>query len=250
MNKLKTYIVNLESAHTRHRYMEEILSPYDLLDVEFVAAIDGRKMSRQLLRQIFDYDECMKLIGRNPNDGEVGATLSHRMVYERLLNSSLPYALILEDDISIMRDLNELKNYNIDALLDIERPRILLLSGDYWYWKRKEIVSVFDCVGSYAYFINRSAAKLILSTAACCVADYWTLYKSNGIEIHAILPYMVDANLKMDILPSCVEQYSWTINRRKMSKKNVALGLVNGIVKRVLKYAGHFENKIWVTTIK
>lgn len=243
MKTIKTFVINLEKAIVRRKYMEALLSEYNILDVEFLKAVDGRKLNDEKRKELFDDKKCQSLIGRLLSGGEVGCTLSHRKSYEALLNSDNQYALILEDDISIIRNLNEIEHYNIDNLLNVDVPIVLLLSGDYWFWHKREIVSVYDCIGTYAYIINRTAAKLILSYKAATVADGWRYHISHGLKIKAIKPYMIDANLKMDLLSSDVDQYSWGICRSKMSISNIVTGYWHSVIKKILKKTGHFEKK-------
>lgn len=246
MKPIKTFVINLEKATVRRKYMEALLTEYVILDVEYINAIDGRKLNEEERNKLFDDKKCHSLIGRTLNGGEVGCTLSHRKCYVALLNSDNQYALILEDDISIIRDLNEIRQYDIDKLLNINVPTVLLLSGDYWYWHNREIVSVYDCIGAYAYIINKAAAKLILSYNAATVADFWRYHISHGLKIKAIKPYMIDANLNMDVLSSDVDQYSWGICRSKMAFNNIVRGYWNSLIKKILKKLGHFEKKIRV----
>lgn len=246
MRTIKTYVINLKKATVRKTYMEGLLSKYNVLDVEFIKAVDGRKLSAAERKDLFDDEKCLSLIGRQLNGGEVGCVLSHRKCYENLLSTNEPYVLILEDDISIIRNLEEIKQYNIEGIMNTDKPTVLMLSGDFWYWRNKNIVSVYDCIGAYAYMINKAAAKLILSYKASTVADYWRYHISHGLNIKAIKPYMIDANLNMDLLSSDVDQYSWGVCRSKMSLKNVCRSYFGAIVKRALKNIGHFEYKTTV----
>lgn len=242
--KLKTYIINLEKSTVRRQYMQELLSGYEFLDVEFLKAIDGRLFSGEERRSMFDYEKSVKLYGKDINPGEVGCALSHRKAYEELLRSGNEYALILEDDISIVRDLQSLDISEIDSIMKTDVPKAMMLSGDYWYLKRQKIVRLFSAVGAYAYLVNRAAAKRILSILPpCCVADDWMFYKRNGIKLYAIHPYLIDANLNMDSLGSDVKQDTWAIDRSKISPKEMIIGYFNGAVKKLLKLFGHFEYK-------
>lgn len=244
MDKIKTYIVNLPASTKRRDYMTSLLEPYTFLDVEFIEATDGRKMTQEEREAEFDYAGCMRHMGRQPNAGEIGCVLSHRKCCRRLLESDESYALIVEDDIAIIRDLSHLPEYDIAKHLLTDRPTVLFLSGDFWYFKRADVVKAYDAVGAYAYFINRGAAQLILSTGKPRnVADDWRYYKYKGLKLRGILPYMVDANVDMANLPSDVNQDSWTINRREMSAPEAFRSYWSGLVKRILKATGRFEAK-------
>lgn len=247
MKSIKTYIVNLETSVVRRKYMEELLCPYTFLSVEFIKAFDGRELTFQERIAVFDDISCVKHIGRLLNGGEIGCTLSHRKCYQTLLDSNDPFALILEDDIAPQRNLQEINNHDWDKWLNTTSPTVLFLSGDFWYYKRKPIVSVFDAVGTYSYFINRAAAKLILSLGKPYnAADDWALYRRKGLKMKAVFPYMIDANINMEVLSSDINQYEWGLNRKNMSFGEVIWSCYNSLIKKVMKKSGHFEKKIRV----
>lgn len=244
MVKMKTpvFIINLKTSLPRKEYMKKILSEYNFLDINFVEAIDGRIYSETQQRDVFDMKACLLRNGRLINPGEIGCTLSHRKCYKKLLDSSLQYALILEDDISIIGDLKEVINDELINFIGSKKPRILFLSGDYWYWNQKHITKVCWAVGSYAYFINRAAAERILRIEKPFnVADDWDLYKRKGIALHAIHPYVIDANISG--FPSDIQQEHWGNMRKSMSLENIIRSTYMGLLKRYLAWIGHFESK-------
>lgn len=252
MYQISTYVINLETSTVRKEYIESILAGCHFLDIQFVSAVDGRNISEIKLKDFFDYVKSKKRYGRILNNGEIGCILSHRKCYSQLLSSSSSFALVLEDDIYPMRNLSELLKVDLEKILNASEPVVLLLSGDYWYWRKTSpITSVYDAVGSYAYFINRAAAERILSiTKPYNVADDWDLYKSWGIKLKAINPYLMDANVNMSLLGSDVSQETWGINRRLMSHYEVWLSYKSAILKRLLKMIGNFESKIRVINNK
>ena len=245
--KIKTYIINLAKSTVRKQYMEDLLSSYPFLDVEFVKAVDGRLLSEEERRSSFDYVRSMTIYGRTMNAGEVGCALSHRIVYEKLTASSDPYALVLEDDISIQRDLNLLPLEKIDEVMQTSKSRVLMLSGDYSFYKKESIIKIYSAVGAYAYIINKAAAKKILSIdPPCCVADDWMFYKRRGIKLFAIYPYMIDANLNMELLSSDVKQDTWGIDRSQMSLKENILRALSSFPVRIFKRYDHYEYKTFI----
>lgn len=223
--------------------MEKLLSAFPALEVQFIEAVDGRALSEEERQTAFDQTACIRRNGRKINPGEIGCTLSHRKCYQKLIDSKLPYVLILEDDISIIGDLNTAINDEVLNFMDNNQPRILFFSGDYWYWRKRRITHVCWAIGSYAYIINRAAAKKILEIEKPFnVADDWDLYKSRGIALHAIHPYVIDANISD--LPSDIQQEHWGNIKRMMSWQNILRSYIMGSVKRCLYLAGHFESKI------
>lgn len=246
-HKLKTYIINLEKSTLRKQYMQDLLSGFGFLDIGFIKAVDGRVLSDEERSKLFDYNKSMSMYGRGLNAGEVGCALSHRLSYRKILENGDEYALVLEDDIVLVRDLNSLDLNLIDSTMKVDKPRVMMLSGDYWYYRKGCITRLFSAVGAYAYIINRAGARKMLSVdPACCLADDWQYFKRKGLKLYAVYPYMIDANTKMDILGSDVNQDSWGLNRSKMSLKEILIGYYVALAKRCLKRIGHFEYKIRV----
>lgn len=245
---LTTYVINLERSAIRKNYMEQLIRPYTFLNISFIKAIDGNSIEADLLESLFDDNKCFKRYGRQLNPGEKGCVLSHRKCYQTLLDSEQDYVLILEDDINIVGNLERLKDINIKDIMSINTPLILFLSGDYWYFRRKyPILNVYTAIGSYAYIINRAAAQAIMSIKRPFnVSDDWSFYKQFGLNYKAFIPYLIDANLNMELLGSNINQYSWGINRKLMSKDNVFKSYMSGIIKHILKATGHFESKVKV----
>ena len=245
--KLKTYIINLEKSSVRKQYMQDLLAPYPFLDVEFLKAIDGRILSDEERSVCFDYVRSKKVYGRTLNAGEVGCALSHRKAYEALLKGSEPYALMLEDDIAIQRDLNLLPLEKIDKIMRSLRPRAFMLSGDYSFYRQRPVIRIYSAVGAYAYILNKAAAKRILAiNPPCCVADDWMFYKRKGIRLFAVYPYMIDANLNMELLSSDVKQDTWGMDRSQMSLKENVLRAVSSFPVKIFKRYDHYEYKTFV----
>lgn len=67
------------------------------LNYEFFDAVDGRQMD---VHACPDYDSRKRLryFGRDLTGGEVGCLLSHKALYQKMIDDNTPAALILEDD--------------------------------------------------------------------------------------------------------------------------------------------------------
>lgn len=167
---MKTYIINLKTSLDRKEYMKKLLSPYEgFLDVCFVEAVDGRNLSKKQLMKIWNQDKAYKTYGRYMKGGEIGCALSHRKCYEEIWNNHDDVALILEDDVSFQDVDMENIIFSVSKILKIEKPIIVLLSGDYWYIRKQmvvnglQLVTVREAMGAIAYLMNRSAAKIMMS---------------------------------------------------------------------------------------
>ena len=70
---------------------------------EFIEAIDGSKLrsSEFDLFRLCSEKYALVLEGRPLIDAEFGCSLSHLMVYQRMIEQGLPVAVVLEDDVRI-----------------------------------------------------------------------------------------------------------------------------------------------------
>lgn len=245
---MKSFIVNLPKDKKRKEYIIDIVDKYPILDYEFVDAVYGKELSIDETNSLFDTSTAYKRYGRNLNPGEIGCTLSHFKCYRKLVDENIPYALILEDDITIIRDFSLIDD--IARSLPCNQPWVLFLSADYWFTRRKifnselSIASVYDAVGTYAYIINRCGAELLLSKnlRPSCVADHWSLYRRQGLKLFAVYPYMIDANIES--FDSSIEQQCFGEIRKNMPLDMQFHAYVLSAVKRILLKTGHFVSKI------
>lgn len=128
---MKTYIINLERSVDRKNNMEEQCRKLPFLDVEYINAVDGRSMNAEERAVAFDEKKFEKRYFSKVLPGEIGCTLSHQKCYRKIVDESLPYALILEDDISLFADIKVPLDV-IERKMQIDTPQIVLLSG--WYY--------------------------------------------------------------------------------------------------------------------
>ena len=250
-DKMKIFVINLKDSIERRAYIQSLFEPYSNIDLTFTAAVDGRYLTDIQLQKIFKQTQSYKIYGRFLGGGEVGCTLSHRKCYSALLNSSRESALVVEDDLVLRTDdfasyLLKIESY----MATIKDPHILLLSGDYWYTTIRRLsnglslANVREAVCTHAYVINRQAAEIILSSEPCYLADDWFHIKKLGIHISALFPHIADQNRK-DWTTDISDAYTGTI-RRNLSVGKMVHSYYRAIIKRILKYSGHFESKTFL----
>lgn len=175
---MKAYIINLKKSVDRKRYMQEQLEKMLFLSAEFVEAVDARGMTDKDKNDFFNTELFCKRYVKEVRPGEIGCTLSHQKCYRKLVESREKYALILEDDIVIRHKIDTLVP-EIEKLLNTDEPRVILLSGWYWYLGTKTIkqhyrlARVYDAFLTHAYIINREAASLLIEQRPFITADDW-----------------------------------------------------------------------------
>ena len=93
-------VISLDDATERRQRIEKTLGELGL-EFEFVSAVDGRTGIPPHLQHRVDPVSARIALGRPMIDTEFACALSHILCYERIIDSGLPGAIILEDDAEI-----------------------------------------------------------------------------------------------------------------------------------------------------
>ncbi len=108
---IPTFVINLKRSSERRKYIENHLKSKNI-QYELIEAVDGKKFTQKQIEAVTN-EEGINTIqrynqGYNPSNdkkktialtrGTLGCALSHIQIFKRIVNQSLPYALILEDD--------------------------------------------------------------------------------------------------------------------------------------------------------
>lgn len=240
---MKAYIINLAEAADRKAYMQRQLEKLPFLRPEFIAAVDGRRMSGDERERLFDAEGFRKYYLREVRPGEIGCTLSHQKCYRKLAESADTCVLILEDDMVILEDIERTVR-KLEGLMDTEEPRIVLLSGWYWYLKtyrfmdHLKLAGVYDAFLTHAYVINRSAARLLLEERPFITADDWRYIRKKGIRLQAVLPHLVGQDWSGEFQTFVNVEQTRTV-RSGMKMKLKRLG--RALMWKGLTLLGHFE---------
>lgn len=103
----KTFIVHLQRAEARKAQVRDLLSkvPYE---VEIIDAVDGSKLSADEIQACYSERPLFKpTYPIALNVGEMGCFLSHRKVWQAIVDQDLDGGLIFEDDVQIDPDVFE-----------------------------------------------------------------------------------------------------------------------------------------------
>ncbi len=195
--KMKIFIINLESDVERKYSMLQQASSLRL-DVEIIKAVNGKQLSK---------DEVMKLSRDFYNNGmtlgELGCSLSHLLVYQRIVDENIPLALIMEDDAEINKNISDvlsaLDKFNTK---NPNKPNIILLNktNEYIDTFKKNItgqyylVNVIEAACTYGYVINNYAAQCLLDflQPVWLEADKWRfLNERRIIKVKAVVPPVI-----------------------------------------------------------
>lgn len=106
---MKTYVINLDKDKDRLSFISEHLDSFGLA-WERIPAIYGKDYKGNE----YNEEEAFKKNGRALSQGELGCALSHKRAYQKFLETSEEYALILEDDVTFTEDIRVILNVEIN----------------------------------------------------------------------------------------------------------------------------------------
>lgn len=201
------FIINLERSTQRRLAMAEQLEALRL-SYEFINGIDGDSLNvgdlpayAPLRRRLF--------FGRDLSRAEMGCLLSHRAVYQRMVDSDIDRAVVLEDDAILQPDFPKVIeilirlpiNWHLirflarDKVLQQSR-RIGPLSHNYFLLRPIKAYG-----GAYGYIISLSGARRLLTLMQNNWLPVDILHGHvwrTGLETFAIGPSPVAPNMDID----------------------------------------------------
>jgi len=232
------FVISLPQATQKQelikRHMQRLGIPF-----EFVSGVDGRLLSEDELQKVFDKEKSYNYFkwyrnrtgsaGVELSRGEIGCTLAHRKVYQKIVVENIERAVVLEDDVLVTEDflpIIEKVIANIEQN-SIEKNLIIklddTLSSSYGGFGKlgiklknvlnrslrpikikidKELAIVKTSMnfgGAQGYIIDNAAAKTMLNVnnPVFIISDEWNYY-ANFITIRAlsktIAPVKIDCS--------------------------------------------------------
>lgn len=163
---MNAYVINLDSAHNRWKYIEQHYSCCDLTVVR-VSGVDGRSLGNPI--EGFDEDGYRRWHGQTKSLGQIGCYFSHLECLRLFLGTDQEYAIIAEDD---ARPVPEILDIARAALQYCTCWDILRLCGTnrlhaVAYAALTTQYSIGVCYaklcGTGAYLVSRHAATVLLS---------------------------------------------------------------------------------------
>lgn len=95
------FIVSLTEATDRRKSMAAFFDKLGL-NYEFIDAVDGRQFD-VINHPLYNARKRLSRFGKHLTGGDLGCILSHKKIYQRMVDDNIEKALIFEDDI-ILRD--------------------------------------------------------------------------------------------------------------------------------------------------
>lgn len=195
---MKTYVVNMIKDTAKRVQIESQLSEHPELEYQIWKAVEGKKLSEDEQKTMISplFKERYKKGATLP---AAGCALSHMSIYRDIVLSKTKYALILEDDAIISENL---KLEELTPLLSTNEPVAILLTSDFFYYKKNFVKRVSDNYKVYklcdaymtsGYLINFACAQLLLDHIypVQYTADAWKSFINIGVNLYGIVPHII-----------------------------------------------------------
>ena len=102
--KLGAFIIHLESTHSRKENVKQLISKCPI-PACLHPAVDGSSLTKHEIAQVYRHNLYEPEYPFTLNLGEIGAFLSYRAVWKRMLNEKFDVALLIEDDVNINKTI-------------------------------------------------------------------------------------------------------------------------------------------------
>jgi len=222
--KFKVFIVNLKKDKNRKKHIINELKKQSIRNYEIISAIDGNEFSLpEIISNTYQDNTGDNCWNSKMSPSQIGCALSHIKIYRNFIKTKYDFALILEDDAIFLHNFKDkLKDFILQSFR-YKKQIVLLSELKQFYGKplgqieKYELVDVANAFFTHAYFINKAAAKSIISFnfPVKTIADNFIFFKIYcGIRITGINPFIVDQDKK---------NYKTTIILEKNNYKKIYL---------------------------
>lgn len=211
LDSSKVFVINLKKDIEKKEHMLKICKAFSL-DCIFFDAIYGKSLSDEEINQFCLKNMSIKYFGREMTRGEIGCLLSHKHIYQTMIDENIEQALILEDDIEFCDDIEKAlhnielfpKNWEVILLGHHSRAgRDIETRASIW-WKQ-HISTKYTLVrpsengrGTYGYMINNRGARRLLNKLDQFYKpiDHYT-GNDKEVNVYAISPVAIKIHTEM-----------------------------------------------------
>ena len=192
------FVINMARDVDRMASMQRQLVSLGL-KFERIEAVDGRKITAEEKVALYSDFWFRLMHGNTATAGEIGVNLSHRKIYQRMIDEKIEVAIILEDDVELLpalpKQLQDIESCTADfdmvQLFSFRKPDIDVRASPSQKFAIKRFSNLH--ASSAAYLLRQSgAAKLLKIKKVRTMSDRWCwLSAMSGLKCCAILPFPV-----------------------------------------------------------
>ncbi|MDR2105575.1 MAG: glycosyltransferase family 25 protein [Deferribacteraceae bacterium] len=231
---MRVFAVNMRTDAERRKHILSECSKHSLA-VEIIDAVIGKELTElEIKKKVLNFEDS------GFTKGEIGCSLSHLNIYQKMSSENIHIALILEDDAQIEAIIRQ-------ALVEIEefdkakgKPAIYLLTEAEKYVQNFNIPLKSVTLHKFhrgwytqGYIINLKAAEILLKHLYPVknYADNWRyILFSTKIKIYTVIPTLITTVKGMESTITADRNLAEK-NKRIRYKKKVMFGRIYNIIR-------------------
>ncbi|MDP1540920.1 MAG: glycosyltransferase family 25 protein [Moraxellaceae bacterium] len=247
--QIPIFVVSLKESDQRRISVAAQLNKLEI-PFEFVDAVRGSVLSPEQRRKLVaPENDILRVRGKALSDSEIGCALSHLVVYQTMQDSNIEYAIVLEDDVKVVGDIQKVTQSLIQKkpsyvllgypkLTDFEVKHFEWLDpikkmggmlGKYSYGKTTRTGEL----GTVGYLISKQAAKkiLLMNSPVVTVSDDQP-YFSQHIDFWHLRPIVVTEDMSHFSTINGVKRG----NAAGLSLRQIVGRVIKSLIRRVKVY--------------
>ncbi|GHB73468.1 hypothetical protein GCM10008107_23670 [Psychrosphaera saromensis] len=178
--KFKVFLINLDKSTDRLELCKKELEKFGV-EFERVAAVYGKDLSQQQVDDVYNADNNYKLYKKSLSLGEIGCYLSHITCWQKIIDESLDYAVILEDDFILSDSFKDFESL-LTQLKNWDYIRLAFSSREVPALQRTEISDSYDLVKYEKTPINTLAQVVSNQGAIKLVANSQQIFRPVDVD--------------------------------------------------------------------
>ena len=243
---IPTFIINLKDCVEKRRHISELCQRYNL-KTEFVDAVYGKKLTEEELAKIYRKDLALKRLKRELSKGEIGCALSHKKIYQHIVDKKIELALILEDDVFFRENPQIFLKELIKERVKFPAKWEIILLGHHSGSRldNNTIPSIWSCkklkngyclgrtsslaYGTYGYLINQRGARRMLKNL---FSIYLPLDRYTGdsryTNFYCLFPPLIVIDEQFNLIENIIigERSRIVFNSKRLSLKEYIVGFL------------------------
>jgi glycosyl transferase family 25 len=246
------FVINLKGSTERRRHMEDALGALKL-PFEIIEAVDGRAFDPDNLPH---YNGILRRLtaGQDLMKEEIGCILSHRKIYQRMIDDNIPCAVILEDDAILSEDfpdiLQKLNNLTVkwDMIRFLGRPKCeqqnrTVMPIDTKYYLTR-VIKPFG--GAYTYMLTKTAAQKLLQMSEKNWMPIDTLHGQSWRTKFAIFSVTPSPACADNVIASTIDDTRWKKNNQLSGWEKTVYPLTRFLYKLYVMFCNTYMRlKTW-----
>jgi glycosyl transferase family 25 len=192
---INIFVITLSHAKERQEYISSVLKNANI-NFEFIFGANGADFTEEDLKNIYDPVKAKKF-GNDLTNGQIGCSLSHKMVYQHIIEKNIERAIVIEDDARISPEFFTLipvlenfpiKGYMIkfDKVVSVQKNDDNKKTGRFTPWHRKKLTDKYfigqplvDPKLTWCYYIDNKAAVNLLKIMPKIfhIPDQWDYFR-------------------------------------------------------------------------